>query len=161
MIEGMFNHTLCYELQISIMVPYGLVNSLPFPLYEQELSLPKSISACSPTHEHCHKRCIVQHCNRYGKGTTELQSHIRWLLGFHNYCRMLNVHQHLSWRFGYIWRSRFLTLASVTSGALFLYASIILGQFYLGESKEPHETRVIKFSRKLSILQYIPVTVIP
>ena len=70
------------------------------------------------------------------------------------YCRMLNVGQHLSWRFGHVWRSRFLNLASVTSGVLFSYASIIFGEFYFSESKEPRETRVIKFSRKLSILQY-------
>ena len=30
----------------------------------------------------------------------------------------------------------------------------MFGEFYFGESKEPRETRVIKFSRKLSILQY-------
>ena len=42
-----------------------------------------------------------------------------------------------------------------TFGVLFPYASIIFGEFYFGESKEPRETRVIKFSRKLSILQYI------
>ena len=48
-------------------------------------------------------------------------------------------------------------MTSVTSGALFLYASIIIifGEFYFGESKEPRETRVTKFSRKLSILQYL------
>ena len=48
-------------------------------------------------------------------------------------------------------------MRSVTSGALFLYASIIIifCEFYFGESKEPCETRVIKFSRKLSILQYL------
>ena len=62
--------------------------------------------------------------------------------------------EHLSWRFGYVRRSRFLNLASVTPGVLCSYASIIFGEFYFGESKEPHETRVIKFSRKLSILQY-------
>ena len=67
---------------------------------------------------------------------------------------MLNVREHLSWRFGHVWRSRFLNLASVTFGILFSYASIIFGEFYFGESKEPCETRVIKFSRKLSILQY-------
>ena len=36
------------------------------------------------------------------------------------------------------------------SGVLFMYASIIFGKFYFDESKE---TRLIKFSRKLSILQ--------
>ena len=70
------------------------------------------------------------------------------------YCRMLNVREHLSWRFGFARRSRYLNLASVTSGVLFSYESIIFGEFYIGESKEPRETRVIKFSRKLSILQY-------
>ena len=51
----------------------------------------------------------------------------------------------------------YLNLMSVTSGALYLYASIIIifGEFYFGESKEPSKTRVIKFSRKLSILQYL------
>ena len=34
------------------------------------------------------------------------------------------------------------------------YASIF-GEFYFSEFKEPHETRVIKLSRKLSILQYM------
>ena len=67
---------------------------------------------------------------------------------------MLNVREYLSWRFGHVWRSRFLNLASVTFGVLFSYASIIFGEFYFGESKEPCETRVIKFLRKLSILQY-------
>ena len=67
------------------------------------------------------------------------------------YCRMLNVREHLSWRFGYVWRSRFLNLVSVTSGVLFSYASIISGEFYFSECMEPCETRVIKFSRKLSI----------
>ena len=47
----------------------------------------------------------------------------------------------------------YLNLASVTSGVLFSYASIIFGEFYFGESKELRETLVIKFSRKLSILQ--------
>ena len=42
-----------------------------------------------------------------------------------------------------------------TSGVLLSFASIIFGEFYFGESVEPRETRVIKFSRKLSILQYI------
>ena len=65
-----------------------------------------------------------------------------------NYCRMLNVCEHLSWRFEYVWHSRCLNLVNVTSGVLFSYASIIFG-----ESKEPHETRVIKLSWKLSILQ--------
>ena len=37
-------------------------------------------------------------------------------------------------------------LASVTSGILFSYASIIFGEFYFGESKEHCETQVIKFS---------------
>ena len=68
---------------------------------------------------------------------------------------MLNVCEHLSWRFGYIWCLRCLNLASVKSGLLFSYASIIFGEFYFGESKEPCETRVMKFSRKLSILQYL------
>ena len=72
-----------------------------------------------------------------------------------SYCRMLNVGEHLSWWFGHVWRSRFLNLVSVTFGVLFPYASIIFGEFYFGESKEPRETRVIKFWRKLSILQYI------
>ena len=49
----------------------------------------------------------------------------------------------------------FINLASVTSGFLFLYASIIFGEFYFGEHKKPRETRVIKFSLKLSILQYM------
>ena len=71
-----------------------------------------------------------------------------------NYCRMLKVGEHLSWRFGYVISSRFLNLATVTSGVLFSYASIIFGEFYFGESKEARETRIIKFSRKLSILQY-------
>ena len=70
------------------------------------------------------------------------------------YCRMLNVREHLSLRFGYVRRSRFLNLASVTSGVLFSYASCIFGESYFRKSKEPRETRVIKFSRKLSILQY-------
>ena len=72
---------------------------------------------------------------------------------------MLNVREHLSWRFGYIWSSLCLNLASVTSGVLFSHASIrsIFGEFYLGESKESRETRVIKFSRKLSIV-YIMLT---
>ena len=39
-------------------------------------------------------------------------------------------------------------------GVLFPHASIVFVEFYFGESKEPSETRVIKFSRKLSILQY-------
>ena len=38
-------------------------------------------------------------------------------------------------------------------GVLFSYASIIFGQFYFGESMEPRKTRIIKFLRKLSILQ--------
>ena len=71
------------------------------------------------------------------------------------YCRLLNVHEHLSWRFGYVWRSRCLNLASVTSGILILYARIISGKFYFSESKEPRETRVIKLLQKLSILQYL------
>ena len=71
------------------------------------------------------------------------------------YCRMLSVREHLSWQFGYVWRSRFLNLASVMSGILFSYASIVFGEFNFGESKEPRETRVIKFSWKLSILQYL------
>ena len=49
------------------------------------------------------------------------------------YCRMLNIGEHLSWRIGYVWRSQFLNFASVTSGVLFLYASIIFGDFYFGE----------------------------
>ena len=40
-------------------------------------------------------------------------------------------------------------------GVLFSYASILFGEFYFGESKESRETCVIKFSRKLSILQYL------
>ena len=40
-------------------------------------------------------------------------------------------------------------------GVLFSYASIIFGQFYFGEFMEPRKTRVIKFLRKLSILQYL------
>ena len=61
--------------------------------------------------------------------------------------------EHLSWWFGFVWCLRYLNLASVTSGILFSYAIIIFGEFNFGESKDPHETRVIKFSRKLSILQ--------
>ena len=49
----------------------------------------------------------------------------------------------------------FLIWLSVMSGTLFLYASIIFGEFYFDESKEPRETHVIKFSPKLSILQYL------
>ena len=67
---------------------------------------------------------------------------------------LLNVREHLSWRFGFVWCSQYLNLASVTSGILFSYASIIFGEFYFGELKAPLETHVIKFSRKLSILQY-------
>ena len=48
-----------------------------------------------------------------------------------------------------------LNLASVMFGVLFLYASIIFGQFYFGESMEPRKTRIIKFLRKLSILQHL------
>ena len=40
-------------------------------------------------------------------------------------------------------------------GVLFSYASIIFGQFYFGESMEPRKTRIIKFLRKLSILQHL------
>ena len=58
---------------------------------------------------------------------------------------MLNVCEHLSWRFGF---SDVRSMASVTFGILFLYASIIFGK-----SKEPRETRVIKLSQKFSILQ--------
>ena len=61
----------------------------------------------------------------------------------------------LSWRFGYIWCLTCLNLVSVKSGVLFSYASFIFGEFYFGKSKEPCETRIIKFSRKLSILQYL------
>ena len=38
-----------------------------------------------------------------------------------------------------------------------LYVIVIFDEFYFGESEEPRETPVIKFSRKLSILQYISV----
>ena len=69
------------------------------------------------------------------------------------YCRMPNVGEHLSWQFGYVWRLRGLNLEGVTSGVLFSYASSMFGEFYFSESKEPHETRTIKLSRKLSILQ--------
>ena len=41
------------------------------------------------------------------------------------------------------------------SGILFSYANIIFGEFYFSESKEPHETHLVKLSRKLSIVQYI------
>ena len=71
------------------------------------------------------------------------------------YCRMLNVHEHLSWRFGHVWCLQFLNLASVMFGILFSYASIIFGQFYFGESMEPRKTRIIKFFRKWSILQHL------
>ena len=67
---------------------------------------------------------------------------------------MLNVREHLSWRIGFVWRWQYLNLASVTSGVLFSYASVTFGEFYFGESEEPRETHGIKFSRKLSILQY-------
>ena len=70
------------------------------------------------------------------------------------YCRMLNVGKHLSLGIGFVRRWGYLNLASVTSGVLFSYASIAFGEFYFGESEEPRETRGIKFSRKLSILQY-------
>ena len=55
--------------------------------------------------------------------------------------------------FGFVWCLRYLNLASVTSGILFSYVIIIFDEFNFGESKEPRETRVIKFSQKLSILQ--------
>ena len=86
--------------------------------------------------------------------STRLLHQLQHAIALSVYCRMLNVREHLSWRFGNVWRSRFLNLASVTFGVLFSYASIIFGKFYFGESKEPRETRVIKFARKLSILQY-------
>ena len=80
-----------------------------------------------------------------------LTSHPRFDI---RYCRMLNVGEHLSWRFGYVWCSWCLNLASVTCGVLFSYARSIFGKFYFSESKEPRETCVIKLSRKLNILQY-------
>ena len=64
---------------------------------------------------------------------------------------MLNVPEHLNLRFGFR-----LTFAIFKFGeyhvwrSIFIYASIIFG-----ESKEPLETCVIKFWRKLSILQYL------
>ena len=45
-------------------------------------------------------------------------------------------------------------MASVTSGVLFSYISIIFGKYYFSESKDPCKTRTIKFSQKLSILHY-------
>ena len=40
-------------------------------------------------------------------------------------------------------------MASVTSGVLFSYASIIFGEFYCSGSKEPCKTRIIKLSQKI------------
>ena len=76
--------------------------------------------------------------------------HKKFIYSFWSYCRMLNVRQHLSWRFGYFWRLQYLNLASTTSGVLFADAGTIVGKFYFSELKEPHE-----LSRKLSILQYL------
>ena len=48
---------------------------------------------------------------------------------------MFNIRELLSWRFGFVWCSWYLNLASVTSGVLFSYTSTIYGEFYFGESK--------------------------
>ena len=68
---------------------------------------------------------------------------------------MLNVREHLSSWFGYVWRSRCFHFVSVMSGVLFSCASIIFCEFYFHDSMEPRIIRVIKLSRKLSILQYV------
>ena len=46
------------------------------------------------------------------------------------YCRMLNVGEHLSWRFGHVWRSRCLNLA-VSRLFYFHNASIMIVQLYI------------------------------
>ena len=62
-----------------------------------------------------------------------------------------NVLEHLSWRVGFVWRLWYLNLAVSRLAFYFRMQALYLAGFIFGESKE---TRVIKFSRKLSILQY-------
>ena len=70
------------------------------------------------------------------------------------YCRMLNVRD-----LGTSDIRGVLIFLSVTSGVLFLYASILFCEFYFGDSTEPHETRLIMLLQKLSILQYVVYTI--
>ena len=66
---------------------------------------------------------------------------------------MLNIREHSSSRFGYVWCSRCFNFTSVASGVLFSYAFIwYFVSFIFATLKEPCETRVIKLSQKLSIL---------
>ena len=66
------------------------------------------------------------------------------------YCRMFNVREYLGWLFGYVWRSRFSNLARHVWRSMFVRKSLYLASFILANLSE---TRVIKFSWKLSIRQ--------
>ena len=72
---------------------------------------------------------------------------------------MLNVGEHLSSRFGYVWCSQCFNFTNVRSGVPFLHASTIFHKFHFRDSKEPRETRVIKLSQKLSILQHFVLNI--
>ena len=55
--------------------------------------------------------------------------------GYITSCRMLNVREHLSWRFGFVWRSWYLNLASVSLALYFCMQALYLVSFILANRR--------------------------